>query len=143
MHDVNDDDQNCQDDGDESRQQTKLAEGLDDDRLQVEKPNCSHEHQRDDHSQQFSHSFVTKSGKRGETENDEVRSRANKGERYTANASVWAAEYLRTAGDDSATYTSARQMLNCEIDGVNQTDQGNESGDAVKHRRSWSAFRCI
>jgi hypothetical protein len=27
-------------------------------------------------------------------------------------------------------------VLNCEIDGVNQADKRNESGDAVKHRRS-------
>lgn len=94
--DVNNDDEDCQDDGDEGRQQTKLAERLYDDRLQVEQPNGSQEHQRDDHSQQFPHSFVTKSRKRREAENDEVGNRPDKRQRYTAHGSVLAAQYFRT-----------------------------------------------
>ena len=89
--------------------------------LSVEEPKSDREHRPYREKQEAADADVTEGGENRETENTKISDRAEKGERNSPNAGIWATQHLKTVGRSAADHGLAGQCLDREIGCIGET----------------------
>lgn len=101
--------------------QAVTTEGVNDEGLVVEEPECNREHRPDGDQQEPADSCVAEGGEDGETENSEVGDGAEERERDAANVRESAAQDLKAVGRSAANHGLTTKRLGREVGCIRQS----------------------
>ena len=131
--------QNCvrdrdqgEDGGDARGEEAVIAEGVENEGLQIKQPESDREHNADEQREERSEFRGAESGEERGAERSEIGECAEGSEWDGTYRRILAAEHLLAATRGNALRCSSGHMLDGQINSIRQTEQGDDCGNGIK-----------